>query len=180
MSPRFARPAFSAASRQLPRPACRSYAAAASVDSKPPIALFGVDGTYANALVGLLTFPIFVRLENAHNYRTPNSLGPTVHMSLSCLKGETFFSPKCHKQLISSSYHTVHRRRQILDSRFCRQIPDLTPIRPKIRPQTLPHLACAHPDRIGQIVHRRRVGEAHGRRRQGRDRQELPADAGGE
>lgn len=57
MSPRFARPALGAASRQLPRPACRGYAAAASIDQKPPIAIFGVDGTYANALVGLLNLP---------------------------------------------------------------------------------------------------------------------------
>lgn len=33
-----------------PRVVVRGYAAAAA-DSKPPVALFGLDGTYANALV---------------------------------------------------------------------------------------------------------------------------------
>lgn len=53
MSSRLVRPAFAAAARQTaPRTAIRTYAAAApSVDSKPPVALFGLDGTYANALV---------------------------------------------------------------------------------------------------------------------------------
>lgn len=51
MSSRLMRPAFAAAARQTaPRTAIRTYAAAA-VDSKPPVALFGLDGTYANALV---------------------------------------------------------------------------------------------------------------------------------
>jgi len=36
-----------------PRVAARGYAAAAA-NTKPPVALFGIDGTYANALVGLL------------------------------------------------------------------------------------------------------------------------------
>ncbi|RVX73743.1 hypothetical protein B0A52_02633 [Exophiala mesophila] len=50
MSSRLMRPAFAAAARQTaPRTAIRTYAAAA-VDSKPPVALFGLDGTYANAL----------------------------------------------------------------------------------------------------------------------------------
>ena len=53
MSSRFARPALTAVTRQTAsRTAVRTYAAAAStVDSKPPVALFGLDGTYANALV---------------------------------------------------------------------------------------------------------------------------------
>jgi len=50
MSARLARPAAAAARRTVPRAAVRSYAAAAEVNSKPPVALFGVDGTYANAL----------------------------------------------------------------------------------------------------------------------------------
>lgn len=39
------------------RVAVRNYAApaAASIDSKPPVALFGIDGTYASALVCRLT-----------------------------------------------------------------------------------------------------------------------------
>jgi len=37
-----------------PRVAARGYAAAAA-NTKPPVALFGIDGTYANALVGLLS-----------------------------------------------------------------------------------------------------------------------------
>jgi len=38
----------------VPRVAARGYAAAAA-NTKPPVALFGIDGTYANALVGLLS-----------------------------------------------------------------------------------------------------------------------------
>ena len=34
-----------------PRTIVRGYAAPASADVKPPVALFGVDGTYASALV---------------------------------------------------------------------------------------------------------------------------------
>lgn len=36
----------------------RSYATPAAADSKPPVALFGLDGTYASALVGYL--PVMV------------------------------------------------------------------------------------------------------------------------
>ncbi|KIW20884.1 ATP synthase F1, delta subunit [Exophiala spinifera] len=50
MSSRLMRPAFAAARRTAPRTAIRTYAAPASADTKPPVALFGVDGTYANAL----------------------------------------------------------------------------------------------------------------------------------
>lgn len=52
MSSRLARPAFAAVRRTAPRTATRSYAAPAaqSQDTKPPVALFGLDGTYANAL----------------------------------------------------------------------------------------------------------------------------------
>lgn len=55
MSSRLARPTLAAAGRQTPR-CTRSYAAAAAVDPKPPIPLFGVDGTYASALVCLIMF----------------------------------------------------------------------------------------------------------------------------
>jgi len=54
MSSRLARPAFAAARTAAPRTAIqsqvRTYAAPAA-NSKPPVALFGLDGTYANALV---------------------------------------------------------------------------------------------------------------------------------
>lgn len=46
---------------QISRPALgglRTYAAAAAPDSRPPVALYGVDGTYANALVsGIISIP---------------------------------------------------------------------------------------------------------------------------
>lgn len=51
MSSRVMRPAFAAARRTAPRTAIRTYAAPAGADTKPPVPLFGVDGTYANALV---------------------------------------------------------------------------------------------------------------------------------
>jgi hypothetical protein len=38
--------------------ATRGYAAAAPASTKPPVALFGVDGTYASALVRLLLLPL--------------------------------------------------------------------------------------------------------------------------
>ncbi|KAL6243955.1 ATP synthase F0 subcomplex subunit OSCP atp5 [Rhinocladiella similis] len=50
MSSRLMRPAFAAARRTAPRTAIRTYAAPAGADTKPPVALFGLDGTYANAL----------------------------------------------------------------------------------------------------------------------------------
>jgi len=50
MSSRLARPAAAAARRTVPRTAIRGYAAPAAADSKPPVPLFGVDGTYASAL----------------------------------------------------------------------------------------------------------------------------------
>jgi len=43
------RPAFAAARSTATRTAIRTYAAPAA-DTKPPVALFGLDGTYANAL----------------------------------------------------------------------------------------------------------------------------------
>lgn len=53
MSSRIARPAFAAARRAAPRitPAIRTYAApAGETNTRPPLELFGVDGTYASAL----------------------------------------------------------------------------------------------------------------------------------
>ncbi|KIV77396.1 ATP synthase F1, delta subunit [Exophiala sideris] len=49
MSSRLMRPAFAAARSTATRTAIRTYAAPAA-DTKPPVALFGLDGTYANAL----------------------------------------------------------------------------------------------------------------------------------
>ncbi|KAI1612092.1 ATP synthase F1, delta subunit [Exophiala viscosa] len=49
MSSRLVRPAFAAARSTATRTAIRTYAAPAT-DTKPPVALFGLDGTYANAL----------------------------------------------------------------------------------------------------------------------------------
>ncbi|KEF63361.1 ATP synthase F1, delta subunit [Exophiala aquamarina CBS 119918] len=49
MSSMLARPAFAAARRTASRTAIRTYAAPAA-DVKPPVPLFGLDGTYANAL----------------------------------------------------------------------------------------------------------------------------------
>lgn len=49
---RAAGPRASSVSRALGGYGSRNYAAAAAqVDSKPPVALFGIDGTYASALV---------------------------------------------------------------------------------------------------------------------------------
>ncbi|KIW64997.1 ATP synthase F1, delta subunit [Phialophora macrospora] len=50
MSARLMRPAFAAARRTAPRTAFRTYATPAAADTKPPVPLFGLDGTYANAL----------------------------------------------------------------------------------------------------------------------------------
>ena len=51
MSSRLARPAIAATRRTASKTALRGYAAPAAADVKPPVALFGVDGTYASALV---------------------------------------------------------------------------------------------------------------------------------
>ena len=51
MSSRLARPAIAAARGTASKTALRGYAAPAAADVKPPVALFGVDGTYASALV---------------------------------------------------------------------------------------------------------------------------------
>lgn len=48
------RVALRAARAAAPRAAVRSYASAAAADARPPVALFGLDGTYASALVGQL------------------------------------------------------------------------------------------------------------------------------
>jgi len=44
------RPALAAAKRTAPRTAFRGYATPAAQNTKPPVQLFGVDGTYASAL----------------------------------------------------------------------------------------------------------------------------------
>ena len=49
-SSKIARPALVAAAKRSRQPAVRTYATATG-DTKPPIAVFGIDGTYANALV---------------------------------------------------------------------------------------------------------------------------------
>lgn len=38
-----------------PRAAIRTYATPAAADARPPVALFGLDGTYTSALVRQLT-----------------------------------------------------------------------------------------------------------------------------
>src|ERR1700759_1383401 len=50
-----------------PRPFIRTYAAAASGTVKPPVALYGIDGTYATALVGQLVSlePVIQRIWKA-------------------------------------------------------------------------------------------------------------------
>lgn len=52
----FSRPAFravraAAPQRTLARIPARSYAAAAAQEVRPPVAVYGLDGTYASALV---------------------------------------------------------------------------------------------------------------------------------
>ena len=75
----------------------------------------------------------------------------------------------------------VHRSGQILNARQRSPLAQLAAPSAKIRREALPHPARAHPHRGGQIRHRGRAGEAHGRGRgQGRDDEELPADASGE
>lgn len=51
MSSKFSRPALAAVRRTVPRTAIRTYAAPAADNTRPPVALYGLDGTYANALV---------------------------------------------------------------------------------------------------------------------------------
>lgn len=55
LSSRLAQASLRASAHQFSRRAVvnsvRTYAAAAAPDTKPPVALFGIDGTYANALV---------------------------------------------------------------------------------------------------------------------------------
>jgi F-type H+-transporting ATPase subunit O len=46
-------PLRNAAPRALTSSQSRAYATPAAADSKPPVALFGLDGTYATALVRL-------------------------------------------------------------------------------------------------------------------------------
>jgi len=55
MSSKVARPALAAVRRTAPRTAIRTYAAPAGENTKPPIALYGLDGTYASALVSYKT-----------------------------------------------------------------------------------------------------------------------------
>lgn len=83
ISPRFARPVLGAASRQLPRSVTRSYAAAASIDSKPPIPLFGVDSTYANALVSVLAASSIIQYERYYrSLPRIHTIGPSIYISL--------------------------------------------------------------------------------------------------
>ncbi len=176
MSSRFVRPILGAASRQLPRSATRSYAAAASVDTKPPIALFGVDGTYANALVRYLATSFIARvvdcIEVFHEHLTLGPLHTCPFLPVNSI------SPRCKRLTKSFNLLPVHCRRQILHLRISRQIPDLATLHPEIRSKTLPYPPRTDPDRIRQIIDRCRAGKAHRRRRQRRHRQELSADAG--
>ena len=55
---RILRPALAAARRTAPQTTMRTYAAATAPNTKPPIELFGVDGTYASALVRLQSLHI--------------------------------------------------------------------------------------------------------------------------
>jgi hypothetical protein len=62
--------AFRGAARSTPiaqRPFIRTYAAASTGPVKPPVALYGIDGTYATALVGQLKSLEVVLLRNEGN-----------------------------------------------------------------------------------------------------------------
>lgn len=50
---------FQVSPRSVTLGGLRTYAAAAQQDVRPPVALYGVDGTYANALVCFPLLPIF-------------------------------------------------------------------------------------------------------------------------
>jgi F-type H+-transporting ATPase subunit O len=50
MSSRLVRPAAAAVRRSATQSAIRTYASPAAANTKPPVALFGLDGTYASAL----------------------------------------------------------------------------------------------------------------------------------
>jgi len=63
------------APRAVALPAIRSYATPAGVDSKPPVALYGLDGTYASALVRQLHTPISPELLAVGQWRIPDGVG---------------------------------------------------------------------------------------------------------
>jgi hypothetical protein len=61
--------------RAVALPAIRSYATPAAVDSKPPVALYGLDGTYASALVRQLQTPLSPELLAVGQWRKPDGVG---------------------------------------------------------------------------------------------------------
>jgi hypothetical protein len=52
--------------RTVARAAVRNYAAAATQDAKPPIAVYGLDGTYASALVRRPSPSAILPVESCH------------------------------------------------------------------------------------------------------------------
>lgn len=60
---------FQVSSRSAALGGLRTYAAAAQQDVRPPVALYGVDGTYANALVCFPLLPIFLREKTGERTR---------------------------------------------------------------------------------------------------------------
>jgi hypothetical protein len=139
--------------------ATRSYAAAAapsSANTKPPVALFGIDGTYASALVR-----ISVALGNWLNCPMGTRWGKTQWLRNRSL---TFF--------------LVHRSRQDQRPRPHRQIARLALHRLQEGPEARDDPQCAHALRVRQAAGHCRAAEAHWRPGQGRHREELPRDAG--
>jgi hypothetical protein len=84
---RAARAPASRAIVAAPSSLARSYATPAAVDAKPPKALYGLDGTYASALVCLIPRSgavggdgldqlVVLRLKEMHHYFLANSMLP--------------------------------------------------------------------------------------------------------
>ena len=104
------RTALRAASRASIAPrVARTYAAAADTSSKPPVPLYGVDGTYANALVRQISLLGFLQ----HTPPVDDVVEPLIPVSAR-LVGKA-------SELIKPSRTTVHRRRQVIRSRQYRQ-----------------------------------------------------------
>ena len=135
----------------------RFYAAPAATDTKPPVALFGVDGTYASALVSVI--------KEGFNRLSKQFQSLEVQDGIS----DMMVLPT-----------TVHRSRQVLDPRLRLQSPEQPFRRLQEGHEAADHPQRAHPLGRRQVPNHRGAAEAHRRRRQGRHGQELPRHPGGE
>jgi hypothetical protein len=111
---RLVRPALAAARRPAPQNLIRTYATPAAADTRPPIAVYGLDGTYASALVWTTLYTPPNRMIKLHpqtptTNKLPSSNSPYHLLTTPVHSGSQTIRPRPHRprHFISLQRHEI-------------------------------------------------------------------------